>query len=53
MLNVWPIFVTGLEVGLIIALVAWALIQFGLSPLLEKEKVKQDARRETGPPRRM
>ena len=38
MLNVWPVFVVGVQVGLILAAAAFALVQFGLRPLLEKSR---------------
>ncbi|GEM_PF-6950681 len=36
MLNVWPIFVAGVEVGLVMAVILGVLVAFCLLPLLEK-----------------
>ncbi len=38
MLNVWPIFATGVEVGLILAIISSALIQICLPYLLQKRR---------------
>lgn len=41
MLDVWPIFIVGVEVGLIIAIVAFAFVQFCLMPLLKPDQFER------------
>ena len=41
MLDVWPIFIVGVEVGLIIAIVALAFVQFCLRPLFEPDQFER------------
>jgi len=38
MFDAWPIFIVGVEVGLIIAIVALAFVQFCLTPLFEPDQ---------------
>lgn len=53
MLNVWPIFVAGVEVGLVMAIVLAALVAFCLLPLLEKAAIPRHDRGDREPPRRI
>ena len=38
MFDAWPVFIVGVEVGLIIAIVALAFLQFYLMPLFEPDQ---------------
>jgi hypothetical protein len=45
MLNVWPILVVGVEIGLIIAVAAFAFVQFCVAPIFEKASAKAEQQR--------
>ncbi len=45
MLNMWPVLVVGVEIGLILAVVAAALVMFCIVPLFEKHAALKGPRR--------
>ena len=47
MLNMWPVLVVGVEIGLILAVLAAALVLYGIAPLFEKRAAIKQARRAT------
>jgi hypothetical protein len=47
MLNMWPVLVVGVEIGLILAVIAAALVLYCIAPLFERFAAIKQARRIT------